>query len=496
MNIQSHYKKADNLMLGICCGLFLYGLALASLYDTWALALITGGSCLALVFLLNKIIPGSRIMRCTVAAVFMVFCAMHIQQGHGLIEYHFGIFVLLALLLYYRDWLPAVVAAGVAAVHHLSFYYLQSQGKPVYMLNPDNQSWGLVFLHAGYVVFETAVVVWMAIDARKEYVQTEAVNICIEQVMQNKGEINLQARADQEGDVVSILNQFLDSTEQLAAQVKSTACQLADQGNELNISNNAIAKELADQGTQTDEIATSVTRLSEGATKVAESVQQATTQLNEANEDSNHGTEAADASLSDIQGLNTLIGSASGKVGEMETHCEQIYALLGTIQSISEQTNLLALNAAIEAARAGDQGRGFAVVADEVRVLAQRTQTTTNEVQQTLDALQQSSKQSMVAMVDSRKNAERCVDKTQATVQVLQRVQGNLGALSDIVSNVENSSVEQQQLVQGMVNNIDQIQSLSRSNKEHASQSETLSYSMASNSKSLVANVEKFKTKG
>ena len=57
------------------------------------------------------------------------------------------------------------------------------------------------------------------------------------------------------------------------------------------------------------------------------------------------------------------------------------------IQAIAKQTNLLALNATIEAARAGDAGRGFAVVANEVKQLAGQTGAATNQISQTLEAL-------------------------------------------------------------------------------------------------------------
>ena len=45
----------------------------------------------------------------TVAQVGLV--ALHIQLAHGELEYHFGVFVTLALLLVYQDWRP-IIAGG------------------------------------------------------------------------------------------------------------------------------------------------------------------------------------------------------------------------------------------------------------------------------------------------------------------------------------------------------------------------------------------------
>ncbi len=61
------------------------------------------------------------------------------------------------------------------------------------------------------------------------------------------------------------------------------------------------------------------------------------------------------------------------KIDDMVEHMDDIFGLIGDVDSIAEETSILAINAALEAARAGERGKGFSVVASEVRGLSRDT---------------------------------------------------------------------------------------------------------------------------
>src|SRR5690606_6675855 len=107
--------------------------------------------------------------------------------------------------------------------------------------------------------------------------------------------------------------------------------------------------------------------------------------------------------LGAMSDLSSKIEVAGSHIETLSDKSNDIGQILDVIKGISEQTNLLALNAAIEAARAGEAGRGFAVVADEVRNLAQRTQSSAQEIQQMIEQLQVGAREAVSTMVESRR---------------------------------------------------------------------------------------------
>ena len=67
-------------------------------------------------------INDSRITPLVVVVVFMGFVSLHVHQLHGMIEAHFGYFVLLAILFTYPKVTPLLllcIGAYVAAVGFL-----------------------------------------------------------------------------------------------------------------------------------------------------------------------------------------------------------------------------------------------------------------------------------------------------------------------------------------------------------------------------------------
>jgi methyl-accepting chemotaxis protein len=160
-------RSTDRLLIAVIAVLLVASFGLAPWYHTIDAALLIGVPAALVPGLLAWARPGALVTRCAIAASLMLFAALWIHQAHGMLEAHFAIFALLAFLLFYRDWKPIVVAAGVIAVHHLGFDVLQRAGQPVFIFSAAG-GLGIVLVHAGFVVCEAAMLIVMAVRLRAE----------------------------------------------------------------------------------------------------------------------------------------------------------------------------------------------------------------------------------------------------------------------------------------------------------------------------------------
>lgn len=129
--------------------------------------------------------------------------------------------------------------------------------------------------------------------------------------------------------------------------------------------------------------------------------------------------------------------TATQRFQQLQGQSAQIREISTLINSIADQTNLLALNAAIEAARAGEHGRGFAVVADEVRKLAEKTSSSTTQIQDQVTDLQQGVKEAVATL------------------------QEHSTKLSDFKQTLEVSSDKVQEIITSIGTNLDMVQTVS-----------------------------------
>lgn len=486
------YKQGDKIMLGVIWFLFVMSLGLANWYSTWSEALWIGLPAAVVPSILASMMPGKLITRLAVAASFMIFSALHIHQAHGMIEIHFGIFVLLAFLLTYRDWMPVITAAAVIAVHHLSFNFLQESGYQVYVFS-STTGLGIVILHAAYVVFETAILIYMSVQFRREAVAGEELIEIGQHMAVKNGSIDLQFRKENASSkFANDYNMFIEAVSSAIRNSKTTAEHLSASTEQMQAQSDYARQGVTRQQLETDQIATAINEMTATVQEVARSATDAASAAAQADQEANNGKNVVANTVSSIQTLAENVEEAADVIQKLEVDTTEIGGVLDVIKGIADQTNLLALNAAIEAARAGEQGRGFAVVADEVRTLASRTQESTEEINGMIEKLQTGAKNAVNVMETGRQQAQNGVEQASKAGQSLQLITQSVATINDMNTQIAGAAKEQSKVAEEINRNVVNISQVADETANNVSQVADKSSELGNLASALNTEVERF----
>lgn len=280
-----------------------------------ALAILAGPAMAYMMKVKTALLPNM------IAFAGMCYSGLLIHLGNGMIEMHFHVFIMLAIMIVFAMQTPVLTAVVTIAVHHVAFFFLF----PKSVFNYE-ASFGIVVLHATFVILE-AIPVFLIATKFKFFIDLQDTTLTqLEPI--SRSNFSMVREIEEAG-------RSLDSTAQAGHEALhgTKTCIDGLTGNvHRNSENSAVAKDLAQES-----------------------------------------KELAAEGHNDVKTLLESIKSISASTG-------RINDIVSIIDDIAFQTNLLALNAAVEAARAGEHGRGFGVVADAVRSLAQKCASSAKDI--------------------------------------------------------------------------------------------------------------------
>ena len=292
-----------------------------------------------------------------------------IAGGNGLVEYHFSIFMVVAIIASFAQIRLILTSLTIFAVHHVAGFLLF----PQLLCGTEDYSFSLLMLHVIYLIF-TCLATMLIIFINK----LPESRLTAEKALQQAHLDQLLAEIDQTSTVmVNHMSELTDGTADSAKASQEITSVLLQ-------SSAAVEEQLASlqEGIDKNKLILDQVEHIHNSTEVV--TDKAKNNLHEAI----IGKETVQEVAAQMNIITETVGSIKQLVEDLEVKSSEVGKLLQVITTISDQTKLLALNASIEAARAGEHGKGFSIVAEEVRNLAIGTEKSAAEIQVVISTMQ------------------------------------------------------------------------------------------------------------
>ncbi len=261
----------------------------------------------------------------------------------------------------------------------------------------------------------------------------------------------ISLRQDELGQLQRAMQSMTVGLRELIGGISDGVTQIASAAEQLSAVTEQTSAGVNSQKVETDQVATAMNEMAATVQEVARNAEEASEAALAADQQAREGDKVVGEAIAQIERLATEVGNSTEAMGHLKRESDKIGSVLDVIKSVAQQTNLLALNAAIEAARAGEAGRGFAVVADEVRSLAQRTQKSTEEIEELIVGLQSGTQQVANIMDNSRGLTDSSVELTRRAGTTLENITRTVSTIQAMNSQIA-TAAEQQSAVAEEIN--------------------------------------------
>lgn len=343
---------------------------------------------------------------------------------------------------------------------------LRDQAKDNALSASSNAKYISILVVAVSVIIAVLVALWVSRSIRKPLAKIlEILDLIANGDLTQRVTVTSK---DEFGQLSSWVNILVEKLGSVVKQIEGASHEVVKSAGHVYQTSSNTQNIMQEQNDKTTSVASAMNEMSATVAEVAQNAEVTLSKVQDVDKSAHHSLERMNENIAQVQSLVSQLEASSEIVLRVDQHSQNIGQILSVIQEIAEQTNLLALNAAIEAARAGEQGRGFAVVADEVRTLANRTHTSTEEIQTVISDLQSGVKDAVSSMDQSRQNARDSMEEAQSVGVVLNDLREFMVEIRDLSMQIATAAEQQSHVAQEINQSVHEISSSSESAMEEA----------------------------
>ncbi len=260
-----------------------------------------------------------------------------------------------------------------------------------------------------------------------------------------------------EESLLGSMRRMQDGLRGMVERFNLASAQLKTSASELTQEMEQVGRGARMSAEATSSTAAAVEQMTVSINHISVSARETETNSRTASDLAREGEKLAVSAADEIRHISGDVAGTAELISGLVDRSREIDKMSNVIKDIADQTNLLALNAAIEAARAGEQGRGFAVVADEVRKLAERTAGATQDIANTIRAIQDDTDQAAMRMDNVRDQIGLGVQMAEQAAEALREISAGTQTSLEKTREVANAAQEQSQASNSIAGNIERI---------------------------------------
>ncbi len=279
------------------------------------------------------------------------------------------------------------------------------------------------------------------IQSREERDAMQAAVMKLLEEISSLTEGDLTARAEVTEHITgAIADSFNAMAEQLATVikgVKSATSQVGDTSIQVSNATETLAGMSEKQSEQVKKAIGVINDITASIQQVAENASKSANVSKHSMNSAKKGALAVQKTNAAMAAIRKRVQETARAIKRLGESSQEIGNIIQIITDIADRTSILALNASIQAAMAGEAGRGFAVVAEEVQQLAERSNSSTKQIEILVKNIQGDINEASKSMNESIQRVvagSTLAKDAHAALQEIEQVSAQVAQLVNVIS--------------------------------------------------------------